>query len=177
LLLPTCVLPGGVSPVGDIALRTPADAKVCLGTPPSARGLRTRPDGRAAGACGAWGPAKTDAAIKPVARAKRSKCSPGLRAPRAGSPPVSALAAAARWSCFFFLFFCSRFSFLLNFFPFDDIGSAIFPLSSDLLQACEKASGTSEHAQHSRRSGHHDLDAQQAPNTAVHTSKHQVHVT
>ena len=64
---------------------------------------------------------------------------PGLRAPPAGSPPVSALAAAARWSrkrsFFLFAFFC----FLLNFFPFDDIGSAISPLSSDLLRACEKA--------------------------------------
>ena len=39
--------------MGDISLRTPAGAKVCLGTPPSARGLRPLPDGRAAGACGA----------------------------------------------------------------------------------------------------------------------------
>jgi hypothetical protein len=49
LLLPPCLLPGGVSPVGDIALRTPAGARC----PPSVRGLRPLPDGRAVGARGA----------------------------------------------------------------------------------------------------------------------------
>jgi hypothetical protein len=49
LLLSPCLLPGGVSPVGDIALRTPAGARC----PPSVRRLRPLPDGRAVGARGA----------------------------------------------------------------------------------------------------------------------------
>jgi hypothetical protein len=53
--MPTCPLPGGVSPLGDIALRAPLDARVCTENPPKVRGLRPLAADRAAGARGAAG--------------------------------------------------------------------------------------------------------------------------
>ena len=129
LLLSTCLLPGGVSPVGDIALRTPADARVCIRAPPSVRGLRPLPAGRAAGARGA---AKRGVKMKPGSLLHRDQNvkerSPGLRAPAARSAPWAARAVAAR--CLRkFSFFCHPWRLLFDhFFIVAALGPESVPL-------------------------------------------------
>ena len=123
LLLPPCLLPGGVSPVGDIALRTPAGARVCLENPPNVRGLRPMAAERAAGARGTAeeGVKMKSASGSKVESAQTWISSAGSRIRTVGCPGSSCTLLLPS-----FLFLLLIYLLLAQLFYHDAIGSAIF---------------------------------------------------
>jgi hypothetical protein len=130
--MPTCPLPGGVSPLGDIALRAPLDARVCTKNPPKVRGLWPLAVERAAGArVGLREEAPPRSNVQPSSRkAQKLKVhSPGLRALAAGSAPSAARAVDSR--CLrLFSFFCQSCRCFLDYFS---IVAPLGPESAPLI--------------------------------------------